>query len=46
MTDRSPAWWDGYNGYLSDIPRDDNPYFTNHRDRNDWYDGWDAAQND
>lgn len=44
--DKSSAWWIGYNAYLSDIPRDENPFFTNRREREDWEDGWDAASSD
>jgi ribosome modulation factor len=46
ITERSPAWWSGFNSYLSDIDRDANPYWTNRREREDWYDGWDAARDD
>jgi hypothetical protein len=46
ITEHSPVWWAGFNSYLADIDRDANPYWTNRREREDWYDGWDAAQLD
>ena len=46
MCDKSSSWPSGYNGFISVILRDDNPFFTKRRDRDDWYDGWAAASKD